>query len=147
MKRTLPPTYLLTSLILLAGLWALLPGPRIIEAPWNLLGVELGVLGVGLNLVGNRQFQKAKTAMNPFGQPRVLVTTGVFRYSRNPMYLGMVLLVLGIAMLVGRATPFVAPALLWIALKYRFIAHEERAMAERFGEDYTLYQTCVRRWV
>ena len=147
MKQTLPPTYLLTSLILLAGLWALLPGPRIIEAPWNLLGVELGVLGVGLNLVGNRQFQKAKTAMNPFGQPRVLVTTGVFRHSRNPMYLGMVLLVLGIAILLGRATPFVAPALLWIALKYRLIPQEERTMSERFGKEYIRYRTRVRRWI
>ena len=147
MRAILPPTYLLASLILMATLWVLLPGPRVIEAPWNLIGVGLVLLGVGLNVAGDRQFQRAKTTMHPFGDSHVLVTTGVFRYSRHPMYLGMVLLVVGMAMLLGHATPFLAPVLLWATLRYRFIAHEERVMAERFGERYTLYQKRARRWV
>ena len=147
MRAILPPTYLLASLILMVTLRVFLPGPRVIEAPSSLIGVGLGLLGVGLNVVGDRQFQRAKTTMNPFGEPRVLVTTRVFRYSRHPMYLGMVILVVGMAMLLGYAMPFAAPVLLWAVLWYRFIAHEERAMAERFGEEYTLYQKRVRRWI
>ena len=58
----------------------------------------------------------------------------------------MILLVVGMAMLLGYATPFAAPVLLWAVLRYRFIAHDERSMAERFGEEYTLYQKRVRRW-
>ena len=102
---------------------------------------------MGLNLVGDRQFQKAKTAMNPFGQPKVLVTAGVFRHSRNPMYLGMVLLVVGIAVTLGYATPFTAPVLLWAVLRYRFIPYEEGKMAECFGEAYIHYLSRVRRWI
>ena len=147
MRAILPPTYLLASLILMAALWAFLPGPRLIEPPWNLIGLGLGLLGVGLNLVGDRQFQKAKTAMNPFGQPKVLVTTGVFRHSRNPMYLGMVFLVVGIATALGYATPFAAPVLLWAVLRYRFIPHEERTMAQHLEEAYNHYRSHVRRWI
>lgn len=77
----LPPTYLLGSLVVLVLLWVWLPGPDFIDAPWNLVGVPLGLIGVGLNVVGDRQFQRAQTGMHPFGQPRILVTTGVFRYS------------------------------------------------------------------
>lgn len=147
MRTILPPTYLLGGLVLLVLLWVWLPGPDLIDAPWNLIGVPLGLIGVGLNVVGDRQFQRAKTGMHPFGQPRILVTTGVFRYSRNPMYVGMVLLLLGITILLGRATPFVSPALLWAVLNYRFIAHEERTMAERFGEEYLRYRRRTPRWV
>ena len=86
--------------------------------------------------------------MNPFGQPHELVTTGVFRYLRHPMYLGLVLIVLGTAMLLGYATPFAAPAMLWVVLHYRFIPHEERTMSQRFGERYSRYVHQVpRRWV
>ena len=147
MRAILPPTYLLASLMLMATLWVFVPGPRVIEAPWNLIGVGLGVLEVGLDVVGDRQFQRAKTTMNPFGEPHALVTTGVFRYSRHPMYLGMVLLVVGMAMLLGYVTPFLAPTLLWAVLHYRFISHEERTMSERFGEAYSRYRTRVRRWI
>ena len=147
MRAILPPTYLLASLILMVTLRVFLPGPRVIEAPSSLIGVGLGLLGVGLNVVGDRQFQRAKTTMNPFGEPRVLVTTGVFRYSRHPMYLGMVLLVVGMAMHLGYVTPFLAPTLLWAVLHYRFIPQEERTMSERFGEEYIRYRTRVRRWI
>ena len=63
------------------------------------------------------------------------------------MYLGIVLLVVGTAMLLGRVTPFLAPTLLWAVLHSRFIPHEERTMSERFGEAYSRYRTRVRRWI
>jgi protein-S-isoprenylcysteine O-methyltransferase Ste14 len=148
MKTILPPTYLLASLVLAMTLWVFLPGPRVIDSPWNLTGIGLSLLGAGLNIVGDRQFQRAKTTMNPFGEAHVLVTAGVFRCSRHPMYLGLVLIVLGVATLLGYATPFVAPTLLWAVLHYRFIPHEERTMFERFGERYSRYVHKVRRrWV
>ena len=147
-RPILPPTYLLGCLVLMVLLWTLAPGPHLIAFPWNLVGLLPTSIGIALNVVGDRQFHRAKTTMNPFGQPDELVTTGVFRYSRHPMYLGLVLIVLGMATLLGFATPFVAPPLLWMVLQRRFIPHEERVMSERFGERYGRYVVQgPRRWI
>ena len=147
MKQILPPTYLFVGLILIGGLWVSFPGPRIVAQPWNLTGLAFIILGLALNIVGDGQFKRAKTAMNPFGRPSALVISGVFGYSRNPMYLGMLLLLLGTAVLVGRATPFMVPMFLFVILNYKFVAFEEQAMAARFGDDYLRYCTRVRRWL
>lgn len=147
-RPILPPTYLLGSLVLMVLLWQFVPGPHLIVFPWNLVGLLPTLIGMTLNVVGDRQFHRAKTTMNPFGQPHELVTTGVFRYSRHPMYLGLVLIVLGTATLLGYATPLAAPAMLWALLHYRFIPHEERTMSERFAERYGRYvNRGPRRWV
>jgi protein-S-isoprenylcysteine O-methyltransferase Ste14 len=147
MKQTLPPAYLLTTIGLMIALWTLAPGPRIIPSPWNWTGVLLVAVGVGLNVAGDRQFERARTTMHPFGQPRVLVTTGVFAHSRHPMYLGMMLLVIGLAILLGYVTPFALTALLWVALNWRFIPHEERVMSNAFGQEYQEYRAHTRRWL
>ena len=147
MKQVLPPTYLLASLLVMGGLWKFLPGPRVVAPRWNLAGIALIILGAALNIIGDGQFKRAKTAINPFGRPSTLVTSGVFGYSRNPMYLGMLFLVLGLAILVGRATLFMVPLLLLVILKFRFVALEEQAMTARFGDDYSGYRTRVRRWL
>jgi len=147
MKQILPPAYLLTTIGLMIALWTLAPGPRIIASPWNWTGVLLVAVGVGLNVAGDRQFQAARTTMYPFGQPRVLVTTGVFAHSRHPMYLGMVLLVIGLAVLLGYATPLALTGLLWAALNWRFIPHEERVMSNAFGQEYQEYRAHTRRWL
>jgi protein-S-isoprenylcysteine O-methyltransferase Ste14 len=147
-RPILPPQYLSGSLVLLALLWTFVPGPRLIAFPWNLVGLLPMFIGVTFNVAGERQFHRAETTMHPFGQPQQLVTTGVFRYSRHPMYFGLVLIVLGTAILLGYATPFAAPAMLWMVLRYRFIPHEERTMLERFGEQYGRYVNHgPRRWV
>ena len=147
MKQILPPTYLFASLVLVTVLWLLVPGPTVLPEPWNLIGIVLVVLGIVLNVAGDAQFKRVKTAMNPFGAPTALVTSGPFRWSRNPMYLGMFLLVLGVGILLGHATPLVASVLLFLALNFRFVAQEELTMAARFGGDYLRYKAHVRRWL
>jgi len=147
MKQVLPPVYLLTTLGLMIAVWTLAPGPRIIASPWNWTGVLLVAAGIGLNVAGDRQFHTARTTMHTFGQPRVLVTTGVFAHSRHPMYLGMVVLVIGLAILLGYTTPFAPAALLWGALNWRFIPHEERVMSDAFRPEYQAYRAHTRRWL
>jgi protein-S-isoprenylcysteine O-methyltransferase Ste14 len=146
-KDILPPTYLFASLLLMGAVRLLMPGPLVVSEPWNLIGGALIVVGIGLNIVGDAQFKRAKTAMNPFRAPSALVTSGVFRWSRNPMYLGMVLPVLGVGILLGRATPLVAPVLLFLVLNFRFVAREEQTMAAHFADDYRRYVATVRRWL
>jgi len=85
--------------------------------------------------------------MHPDARPAALVTTGVFRISRNPMYLGLVLLVLGVAIMMNRAIPLLVAPALGALLHARFIRPEERRMADVFGTEYARYASRVRRWI
>jgi protein-S-isoprenylcysteine O-methyltransferase Ste14 len=125
----------------------LLPLRSVIAAPWNLLGlVPLG-LGTALALVGSRAFRRAGTTIKPFQASAALVTSGVFRLSRNPMYLGMVLGLAGVALLLGALTPFLVIPFFALLIQRRFIAVEERMLAQAFGSDYAAYQRLTRRWL
>jgi protein-S-isoprenylcysteine O-methyltransferase Ste14 len=142
----LPPAWFLLSLVAAVALHWLLPGPPLVAPPYTLSGLALIVLGLVLVVAPARSFDRVKTEINPFGQPSMFVTNGWFRFSRNPMYLGMVLVTVGLAVLVGTATSFLAPVLLWIVLDRRFVQHEEKTLVRTFGAEYLAYQKRVRRW-
>ncbi len=114
-------------------------------------GVALGVavVGAGIAVLGVRAFRRAKTTVNPLHPETmsVLVVGGIYRATRNPMYLGMLLTLTGWAVWLGDITPW----LLWpgfIAYLNRFqIAPEERVLAAMFGDDFEMYRSRVRRWI
>jgi protein-S-isoprenylcysteine O-methyltransferase Ste14 len=143
----LPPTYLLTSLGVAGALWLVAPGPQIVAPPWNLIGVPLVVLGIALNILADNRFKQAQTAVNPSEKPSALVTSGPYRWSRHPMYLGLLLISLGTGIALGHLTPLIASALLFVVLNFRFVPREELTMATHFGEDYARYRSQVRRWL
>jgi protein-S-isoprenylcysteine O-methyltransferase Ste14 len=91
-KKILPPTYMLLALIMMIGLHCLLPVTHIIGTPWKLLGTILIGVGLMMNVIASNAFSQHKTAVKPYEEPSALVTDGLFRVSRNPMYLGAVLL-------------------------------------------------------
>ena len=115
--------------------------------PWNLFGlVPLG-LGLALGMAAERQFVRARTPVRPFTPPADLVTDGWFRWSRNPMYLGIILALAGAALLLSSPLALLtAPAYGWW-VRRRFIAREERLLEERFGDAYRAYCRRTRRWV
>lgn len=113
------------------------------------LAVGLGVMGLSLGIMGVTQFRIAQTTPNPQALEQVssLVTSGVYQYSRNPMYVGLVLILLGWAFYLSH---FLAFVLLPIFILYttRFqIQPEERMMAQKFGKTYQDYLNKVRRWI
>jgi protein-S-isoprenylcysteine O-methyltransferase Ste14 len=85
--------------------------------------------------------------MSPWTEPSTLVTTGLFGRTRNPMYLGMVLIVMGAAVIANRPAAMAVPFALAAVLHTRFITVEESALAARFGERYGRYRARVRRWL
>jgi protein-S-isoprenylcysteine O-methyltransferase Ste14 len=87
-KPILPPTYMLIALLGMLVLHFTLPLAQIIPLPWDLLGLIPLVAGIALNLLANRAFHRADTTVKPFQESKVLITDGVFRISRHPMYLG-----------------------------------------------------------
>lgn len=146
-KKIMPTTYLLVSLVLMAGLHFLFAVMRIIATPWNLLGIVPFAGGVIINLVADKAFRDAKTTVKPFEPSSVLIKTGVFRLSRNPMYLGFVLILIGTAVLMGSLTPWAVVIPFGILMERKYIAVEERMLAEKFVTDWAEYRKSTRRWV
>ncbi|MFK8014353.1 MAG: isoprenylcysteine carboxylmethyltransferase family protein [Gammaproteobacteria bacterium] len=115
-------------------------------------GVVAGLFagfGFFIDAVSVLAFFSARTTINPLAPQRTerLVTVGMFRYSRNPMYLGMLLMLCGWALWLAQPLNVVFPALfVWIINRSQ-IRPEELVLAEKFGDDYQQYCQAVRRWV
>lgn len=147
MKKLLPPTYFLGAIILAVLLHFLLPLHQFLGFPWRLLGLVPVLLGIVLNVLAERAFKRRNTPVKPFEKSRVLITDGVFGLTRNPMYLGMALILLGIAILLGSATPFSAVLALAAIFECFFIRPEEQMLEERFGDRFRQYRGRVRKWI
>jgi protein-S-isoprenylcysteine O-methyltransferase Ste14 len=145
--RLIPPFYFLLTvgLMIVLDRWA--PGVRWLTRPRTLLGLLPFVAGLGFMLATIRTLRRHQTTIKVFEASATLVTGGPFRASRNPIYLGMTLMLLGVALFLGSATPLILiiPFALWIQV--RFILREEAHLTEQFGDSYRRYQASVRRWV
>ena len=145
--RLMPTTYLLMSVVAIVALHLLLPVAKVVPTPWNLVGILPLIVGVVINLVADRGFRAAQTTVRPFEKSSALVTSGVFRVSRNPMYLGFVLLLIGLALLLRSLTPYLVVVAFAALLERQFVAVEERMLAEQFGADWQRYRQRTRRWL
>jgi protein-S-isoprenylcysteine O-methyltransferase Ste14 len=143
----LPPAFLLISIVTMAALHLLTPVSRIIPLPWSLLGLVALACGILINVVADRAFRRAGTTVKPFEDSAALVTSGVYRLSRHPMYLGLVLILVGVAVLLGSLTQFIVIPAFALLLDRRFIVQEERMLEQRFGESWMEYKAGVRRWI
>jgi protein-S-isoprenylcysteine O-methyltransferase Ste14 len=115
--------------------------------PWRLAGLLPLGIGVALNLIADQAFRKHDTTVKPFVTSNSLITGGVFSVSRNPMYLGMALILLGLALLLGSLSPFTIVIALPVLLRQIYIIPEEQMLDETFGEQYREYCHRVRRWI
>ena len=133
--------------VILSWLASLLVPWAILGVPGRVLGAVLVLGGIAAMLVAVLEMSKARTTVIPRRQPMALVTSGIFEFSRNPIYLGDLLVVAG-AMLwlqVPWALPMVG-VLAWV-LRHRFIDAEEQRLTESFGADFTLYAARTGRWM
>jgi len=135
--------------LLMYGLTRLLPAARV-EFPGRWV-VVLAITAVGalVAFTGSIAFRRHKTTVNPLHPERAtaLVTSGIYQYSRNPMYLGMLLLLVAWGVWLANLASFVGPPL-FVALINRIqIAPEEAALHSLFGESYGRYTRRVRRWL
>ena len=150
MRSHIPPPIVLALAALL--MWALdrwMPLAQWITSPWNRLGWLAAGVGVAIAIAAGMRFRRVGTTVNPLDPSKAshLVTDGVFRVSRNPMYLGLVLLLIGWAICLGSASPWLVPPLFVIVLTVVQIIPEEQALSRRFGEQYLSYRRSVARWI
>jgi protein-S-isoprenylcysteine O-methyltransferase Ste14 len=118
----------------------------LIHSPIKFLGVVFILAGLMLNRVATNHLKNYQTPVGFNQAPNRLVTDGPFRFSRNPIYLSGVTVLLGIAILLGSLVSFCFPALLFLLLNLIYIPSEEKEMEEKFGIDYVDYKHSVRRW-
>lgn len=146
-QRIPPPIWLLISLLSMMVLHLYIPVRGIVPVPFNLGGLAFVV--VSLLFFGKtvRRFLRARTTIIPFRESSTLITTGMFRFSRNPIYLSMVLLLLGVAVLFGSVTPFSVVVAFAVLIDRVFIAGEERMLRTTFADEYETYCRRVRRWI
>jgi len=125
------------------------PLTRWINSPWNRFGGLVAAVGVAIAVAALARFRDAGTTVDPMNPSKAsqLVTGGVFRISRNPMYLGLTLLLVGWAIWLGNASPWLIPPLFVTLITAVQIIPEERALRQRFGEQYVSYQRSVARWI
>ncbi|KHT62046.1 hypothetical protein RJ45_19140 [Photobacterium gaetbulicola] len=115
-----------------------------------LVGCILVAAAMLIALLATMTFKRAKTTVNPYSFDNVnaLVTSGVFGYSRNPMYLAMALALLGIGFIVGKVVLAMLVAIGFVSYLTKFqILPEERLLADLFGAEYRQYCQQVRRWI
>ena len=113
------------------------------------VAVGLGAIGVGSAILGVTQFRKAQTTPNPQALEKVssLVTSGVYQYSRNPMYVGLVLVLFSWALYLSHFLAFVLLPIFILYMTRFQIQPEERMLAQKFGKTYQTYKAKVRRWL
>ena len=113
------------------------------------IGILLLILGLAVLIFAVRLFRKDKTTVNPLSpeQATKLVTDGIFKYSRNPMYLGMALILCSIAVIFNLIGGIVLVALFCFYITKFQIIPEERAMSNLFAQDFDQYKQVTRRWI
>lgn len=151
--RIPPPVIDLACAALMWGLAALWPQAQLWPRGGGVLvwaaAIGLALAGALVALAGVREFARARTTVNPLAphKARALVTMGIYRFTRNPMYLGMLLVLVGWGVYLGNAAAWLALPLFVVLLNQLQIKGEERVLRERFGDDYARYTARVRRWL
>lgn len=150
LEHRIPPP--VVAVLVVAAMWGLaqlLPRVAIASDVRNPIALGVALAGLVLSSAASMQFRRARTTVNPLRPENAsaLVTGGVFRFSRNPMYVGLLLGLLGWAIYLGSPVSL-AGLVVFILYINRFqIEPEERAMTQRFGAEFEAYRARVRRWL
>ncbi len=142
----LPPVWLVLFLLLvfMADRWL----PLLTLPAWlSAVAVPFSLAGLAIILWPAVDFMRAKTGMVPFSDATSLVTGGLYRFSRNPMYLGMGFILLGGALKLGTLGALLPVPFFPLVIRQRYILPEEQFLLAAFGEEYRAYCQRVRRWL
>ena len=146
-KIILPPLMLITCLIGMIALYQFFETTPLITSMAKNIGYLFIALGIGLPVWGAQIFKRVETNILPYKSPDKLVTEGPFKFSRNPMYLGMLLVLIGAAVRLGVLESLYFVGLFFAVANWWYIPFEEGKMSKMFGDQFTDYKKQVRRWL
>lgn len=133
--------------MLIVAIAMVAPGSDVLPRGLEFVGLGLVVGGLVLNAAALRAFSRHGTAQDPEKTPSALVTSGPYRFTRNPMYVAGVIILIGLVLLVDEArAAIVLPLYVWLVAR-RFVPSDERRMAGLFGDEWRAYTRSVRRWL
>jgi len=150
LEHRIPPPIVAacTAAFMLAAAW-IVPALTF-ELPWRVpISVIVAAAGASLDLAGLAYFLRAKTTINPLkpANASALVTSGIYRFTRNPMYVGLATLLLAWAIYLSNPAALAGLPLFVLYMNRFQIAPEERALEARFGAEFIAYRARVRRWL
>lgn len=148
LKTRIPPPVVMLAFVLLLYISSFMVG-KFTFAGQSFIAFLLFITGLGCLFAAVIEFKKAKTTVNPLdpGSATYLVVNGVFKHTRNPMYLGFFIIIAAAGVYLGVWTLLLLLPLFIPALNYLQIIPEEIAMQKIFGEEYISYCNSVRRWI
>lgn len=146
-SRLYPPHYLLLSILSIVGIDSLLQVPFVSSTIALVGGLLFLLSGIVLAASAARLFSKAKTGIVPFSESTKLVVSGAYRFTRNPMYLGMFFCLIGVTLLVNNVLGLLVLLLFFFIIRQKFVLKEELQMQETFGDDYAQFKARIRRWI
>lgn len=150
LELTVPPPLVMLVIGLIMWLLSFLFPAFALPAISSRAGAMIiGAVGLGISMAGVITFKRARTTSDPRkpADASVLVTSGIYRYTRNPMYLGVLLVLIGWGVLLGNVLALIC-ALVFVPYISRYqIQPEERLLQDKFGEPFVSYKAAVRRWI
>tara|TARA_B100001029_G_scaffold140602_1_gene119984 strand:- start:1230 stop:1676 length:447 start_codon:yes stop_codon:yes gene_type:complete len=148
MKKRIPPPLIAMLCVLIIFLSKSI-FPSFVFSYKLQLGIFVSTIGFLLLIISIKSFIDNKTTINPLNLKKstYLVTSGVFRFSRNPMYLGMLLFLLGTAIILNIIGGLIISILFIFYMNFFQIIPEEKALENLFGKNYRNYRKTVRRWI
>lgn len=143
---SLPPQYFFVSIFLIVIFRLIELNLNLIYFPLNLSGILFIICGLIFIIFSYQLFMKHQTPEN-FSLSTCVVKEGLYKYSRNPMYLGAVIFLLGLTILFQNIIAFLSPLFFFLIMNFIFIPYEERKMEREIGGNYLAYKSKTRRWI
>lgn len=150
LELKIPPP--IVALLVILAMWGLAQFPPYWEIDplvRYIISAVVTAIGVAFAVAGVVAFRLAKTTINPMqpGKATTLISTGIYRITRNPMYVGLLCVLLAWAVFLQSPWALLGPVVFFFWINYLQIIPEERALGKLFGEEYGRYQGRVRRWL
>jgi protein-S-isoprenylcysteine O-methyltransferase Ste14 len=146
-KNIHPPFVALLFIVIAYFLGRFAPLPFVVPLILRNIGLLLTFIGFLLGIGAFVEFRKARTTLDPHGSTKQLVTSGIYRFTRNPIYLGFLLMVIGLPLNSGLYWGVVLAPFYMIVMNRLFIEREEIYLEKKFKDAFTRYKSSVRRWL
>jgi protein-S-isoprenylcysteine O-methyltransferase Ste14 len=146
-KNVHPPVVALMFIVIAYFLGRFVTLPFVVPMVLRNIGLFMTFIGFLLGIGAFMEFRKARTTLDPHGSVKQMVTSGIYRFTRNPIYLGFLLMVIGLPLNSGLIWGFVAAPFYMMLMTRLVIEHEEAYLLKKFKDQYTGYRSRVRRWL